>query len=696
MLAWLLLIVKDKTFSIKRLSRMIFGKSSESLKNLKERLKNNENDSSPSKENETDDDPNPPVNITPFNENINKSDVTSTSNENPANNNSLSGADAANENTDKNNTETTTSNENPANNNSLSSTDVANENTDKNSTGDTTSNENLISNDLNTPSNKNVTNNDSNTASTTDNETGKQSQSNTSTKDPKAPNPDPSNKKKNRGHHSLNDYLGSRFITYILHTDLKCGDICPGCGQGPINNYDPELILTIQGEPSLNGTIWAAQGFRCGACGAIFRAVFPKEVITQPRADFSAKAIVCISKYQLGLPLYRLETWQTLQHFPISDSEMWEWTESVAMILQPIHQALIKIAANSNVIHNDDTTAKVLDLMKENAKIKKELEEQAKNGSKNKEKPRVGIYTTALLAIQDDHEIAIYVTGRKNAGENLDDLLDHRSKDLKRPIQSCDASSQNTPERHNTDIAKCFNHARHNFCEILECWPKECLTIIELMNIIFVNDRITKKMSPDDRQKYHEKNSGPIMEKIKSYTGNLISDKVVEPNCNLGKAIAYLNNHWKGLSLFLTDGEAPLTNNSCERIIKSKVLIRKNSYFYKSEWGAMVGDVLLSAINTCKLNDINAYDYLIAIQANENKISKNPQDWLPWNYMQNSTCPYINASFIPKEQTYQKSATGNPIIMPLPSNPKEMTIRERCKGFFKKYTEEPKPASVLS
>ena len=49
----------------------------------------------------------------------------------------------------------------------------------------------------------------------------------------------------------------------------------------------------------------------------------------------------------------------------------------------------------------------------------------------------------------------------------------------------------------------------------------------------------------------------------------------------------------------------PLTNNENERLIKRAVLNRKNAYFFKTEAGAKIGDVLLSIIETCALNKAN-------------------------------------------------------------------------------------------
>ena len=63
------------------------------------------------------------------------------------------------------------------------------------------------------------------------------------------------------------------------------------------------------------------------------------------------------------------------------DSEMWEWTESVALVLHPVHQVLLNMAAKGDVIHNDDTTGKILELMEENRQAelaKRTLIRQAK------------------------------------------------------------------------------------------------------------------------------------------------------------------------------------------------------------------------------------------------------------------------------------------------------------------------------
>ena len=93
-------------------------------------------------------------------------------------------------------------------------------------------------------------------------------------------------------------------------------------------------------------------------------------------------------------------------------------------------------------------------------------------------------------------------------------------------------------------------------------------------------------------------------------------------------------NHWDGLTQFLRISGAPLDNNIAERMLKTIIRIRKNSLFYKTVHGAYIGGMFTSLIQTCQMNGVNPFDYLMACQGNSSALFKAPQDWLPWNYQQ--------------------------------------------------------------
>jgi hypothetical protein len=84
--------------------------------------------------------------------------------------------------------------------------------------------------------------------------------------------------------------------------------------------------------------------------------------------------------------------------------------------------------------------------------------------------------------------------------------------------------------------------------------------------------------------------------------------------------------------LFLREPGAPLDNNLVERALKKAILHRKNSLFYKTLNGAEVGDLYMSLIHTCELNDGNPFDYLTELQRHTEDLAAKPAEWMPWNY----------------------------------------------------------------
>jgi hypothetical protein len=173
--------------------------------------------------------------------------------------------------------------------------------------------------------------------------------------------------------------------------------------------------------------------------------------------------------------------------------------------------------------------------------------------------------------------------------------------------------------------------------EIINNFPKECRRVIEDIGKIYHHDAITKEkeMSPEERLEYHQRHSGPVVDKLKEWCTKQLEQKKVEPNSGLGKAIQHLLNHWKEFTLFLRVPGAPLDNNLCEQCLKRIILHRKNALFFKTEHGAYIGDLFISLIHTCSLNGVNPFEYLNALQEHSAELRKEPQKWLPWNYRQN-------------------------------------------------------------
>jgi transposase len=425
------------------------------------------------------------------------------------------------------------------------------------------------------------------------------------------------NKPAGHGRNGAGVYRGAEKIE-VAHQSLQSGHRCPDCGRGNVyEQKEPKALVRIRGQAPLAATVYELERLRCNACGQIFTAPEP-EGIGPEKYDETTGAAIGQMKYGSGIPFYRLEQLEELMGIPLPASTQWEIVEEAAEVMKPAQEELIRQAAESEVLHNDDTSMRVL-----------RLEREASD-------ERTGVFTSNILAITaDNHKIALYFTGRQHAGENMADVLKQRASKSP-PIQMCDALSRNTPKAIGIEIllANCMAHGRRQFTEIAPNFPQECRYVLEALGEVYYNDAMAREeaLSADDRLRLHQQQSGPVMEQLHTWLEAQFAEKKTEPNSGLGKAITYLLRHWKGLTAFLRHAGAPLDNNICEQALKRAVLHRKNALFYKTLNGAQVGDLFMSLIHTCRLCGANSFEYLTELQRHAADLAACPDKWMPWNY----------------------------------------------------------------
>lgn len=445
--------------------------------------------------------------------------------------------------------------------------------------------------------------------------------------DPQAPDehsPDepvePKTKAKGHGRHGADDYTGAQKVD-IPHETLKPGDPCPHCTKGTLYDmFKPGQVVRVTGQAPLQATVYELQKLRCGLCSKIFTAKAPKGVGNK-KYDAKSVSMMAMLKYGSGVPFNRLQRLQETLGIPLSASTQWETLSRHEYAFGSVHQALIVAAAQGKVLHNDDTTMRVLNLPELNRPDKAD---------------RTGVFTSGIVSVDDGHQIALFFTGHQHAGENLADVLQHRASELTAPIQMSDGLSRNVPGEFETLLANCLAHGRRKFVDVFEAFPKECHHVLDALAQVYKNETDTRGLSDTDRLLYHQEYSGPIMSDLKDWLQQQLDDHLVEPNSSLGEAILYMQKHWDPLTLFLREAGAPLDNNLCERALKKAILHRKNSYYYKTANGARVGDMFMSLIHTCELNGINPFEYLTALQEHATTVAQCPDNWFPWNYPQTS------------------------------------------------------------
>jgi len=442
---------------------------------------------------------------------------------------------------------------------------------------------------------------------------------------PEAP-PEQGSGEKSKGHgrNGAEAYSGAE-KRRVPHESLKPGDHCPHCQKGKVyDQAQPGVLVRVVGQAALQATVYELEKLRCNLCGDVFTAKAP-EGVGPEKYDETSASMIALLKYGSGLPFNRLERLQGNLGIPLPAATQWEIVKEIKGVLKPAYEELIRQAAQGEVVHNDDTTMKILAMMPARGPSEECREEQSE---------RTGIFTSGIVSTREGRRIALFFTGRKHAGENLAEVLSQRASELGPPIQMCDALSRNPPKEFQVILANCIAHGRRKFVEVAENFPEECRYVLKQLGKVYKNDALAREqgMSPEERLRFHQVESGPRMKELETWFQEQFAERKVEPNSGLGEAILYMQKYWDKLTLFLRQAAAPLDNNIVERALKMAILHRKNALFYKTQNGARVGDLFMSLIYTCQLCRANAFDYLTELQKHRRELFRSPAEWMPWNY----------------------------------------------------------------
>ena len=356
-------------------------------------------------------------------------------------------------------------------------------------------------------------------------------------------------KAKGHGRNGAKDYPAAQRVQ-VPHPQHQAGDLCPKCLRAKLYLFTtPARLVRIVAQPIFHATVFELQRLRCALCGALFTAPAPPEA-GLGKYDPSVGTMLALMRYGAGLPMYRTGKWQNHFGVPLPASTQWELIEAAPETPQIIYEALIDVAAQGYLLHNDDT----------HMRIQSVRQEIAAAGS---EQERTGIFTTSVISKTGQRQIALFFTGQKHAGENLNQLLQRRAAGLDQPLQMCDALSRNEPKEFHTLLCHCLLHGRRQFVEVVENFPEACRKVIASLREVYRFDALTKeqKLSDLDRLTFHQGHSQPIMDDLQKWMREQIEQKKVEPNSGLGEAIQYMLKRWPTLTRFLSVPGAPLDNN---------------------------------------------------------------------------------------------------------------------------------------
>jgi transposase len=317
----------------------------------------------------------------------------------------------------------------------------------------------------------------------------------------------------------------------------------------------------------------------------------PPGVIDGSRADVSFLAGMMIDKFVFHLPLYRQH--RRLQDAGIKLSRSWltHLMQQTVALLAPIYEAQLESIRASRVITMDETPIKA--------------------GTTGTGKMKAA-YFWPIYGERDEICFA-YQPGR--SGE-----------DLKRAL-GVDLSQGSVLLTDGYDVyaryarkvglthAQCWAHSRRYFFEAHDVEPTRAAEALDMIGALYkVEEAIREKELSGDAKRHHRLTyAKPIVDQFFAWVNKLFEAQGFLPSSPLTKALAYVRERRDGLETFLSDPGVPIDTNHIERALRVIPMGRKNWMFCWTELGAAHVGIVQSLLVTCRLHDIDPYDYLVDV-----------------------------------------------------------------------------------
>lgn len=325
----------------------------------------------------------------------------------------------------------------------------------------------------------------------------------------------------------------------------------------------------------------------CRRCEKLIQAPVPPQVIDKGIPTAALLAYILVAKYADHQPLYRLEGIFERSGVALARSTLAQWVGTCGVRLEPLALALKAALLARDVLHADETPVPML-------------------------KPGLGRTHRAYLwsygSTQFDPLAAVvydFADGR--SGKHAQTFLNGWSGKL-----VCDDYSGYKAlfERDVIEVG-CLAHARRKFHELHENHRSQIAAdaLVFFGALYDVETRAREqKLDAIGRQRLRQLLGRPIADSLHQWL--ILHRQKVPDGSATAKAIDYSLNRWEALTRYLDDGDLPIDNNWLENRIRPVTLGRSNWLFAGSLRAGRRAAVIMSLIQSAKLNGHDPYRYL--------------------------------------------------------------------------------------
>ena len=379
--------------------------------------------------------------------------------------------------------------------------------------------------------------------------------------------------------------LPSQLERILHHHEIKPAV----CSAGhPLKRFGQEISEQLDCVPAQFFVHRHIRGkYACVCCNTVHVAPMPAQIIDKGIPAPGLLAQVIIAKHDDHLPLFRQEEIYRRSGAFIARSSMASWIGSSGVQLQPLAKAIKSHLMQQAVLHADETPIKLL-----------------APGSGKTDTAYAWVIRSSDLETTQRAVVFEFCNSRQ--GQHAATLLEGFQGSL-----VCDdyAGYKALFKQEKINEAGCWAHARRKFFEAHKLNQSEIAKeALHRIQQLYELERQGAALPLQERQRFRQDTSAPLLNEFKEW---LLSQRQQLMNADVtAKAMDYTLRRWAALTIHLADARIPIDNNAVENAIRPLALGRKNWLFVGSQQAGERAAVLMTLIESAKLNGHDAWAYL--------------------------------------------------------------------------------------
>ena len=317
----------------------------------------------------------------------------------------------------------------------------------------------------------------------------------------------------------------------------------------------------------------------------------PESVIRGSRADVSFIAGLLIDKLLYHLPLYRQHQRLIDAGFKLSRPWLTQLVHLAAALLEPIYEAQLDSIRASRVKAMDETPIKA--------------------GRTGQGKMKGGYF----WPIYGERDEICFVFHESRKRQHVEQTLGKDPPPGSVLLSDGYNAYAHYAQKCGLTRAQCWAHARRKFFDARRIEPERADQALAMIGKLYAVEKRIREDGLTDQAALacRREHARPVVRAFFAWIDQQFEKQDLLPSSPLTAAMAYARERRAGLEVYLDDIEVAIDTNHLERALRVIPMGRKNWLFCWTEIGAHYVGIVQSLLSTCRLHDVDPYNYLVDV-----------------------------------------------------------------------------------